>query len=566
MSLTLLLSLFACRSPDYGITAQQLTLELTSPEYGEFLGAEAALVTGRVSPMSASLVIEDQPVELAEDGSFSVALPMDGLDYRMIEVQASLASQSLRERVPVFSGSNPALSWPGQATARLTEAGLDEIGETVGAFIDATGWDTMIVEQIPSLDTDWVDIYPTGLTHLPTVALLEPDEDGIHTTILIEELSLGIEIDALDGWINIPIELGFSAVSVELLLSPTMEDDGSLWLYASEATIDLGETEIELGSLDGWLVELILDAIVGFIEPLGDILLESLLGEISSIELGGPLEFDTDLLGTRLAASLSSLWTDDAGLGAGLGIGINDAAPSGAPTIPTPGDGDGDPSSHAQLALHEGAIQLLLEDSFVDLLASFDLGGMFGSIIGAGVAGLPGGDQAPSGDGWCVSLDPGSAYVVRMKSSLEPLAQLHMPDFRFTAGVQQGSDCVDWIDASLELTLDIGLLDGRALDLQVQVPDGALLSYGASPGSYDEDEVVAALGSYMGTMIGLLGGFLDFDLGELLGGLGGGGSEDPLGGVLGDLDVQFTDSRPLLNDDGTWTEGLYVLSLDLFAD
>lgn len=566
MSLPLLLSLFACRSPDYGITAQQLTLELTSPEYGQFLGAEAALVTGRVSPMSASLVIEDQPVELAEDGSFSVALPMDGLDYRMIDVQASLASQSLRERVPVFSGSNPALSWPGQATARLTEAGLDKIGETVGAFVDATGWDTMIIEQIPSLDTDWVDIYATGLTHLPTVALLEPDEDGIHTTILIEELSLGVEIDALDGWINIPIGLGFSAVSVELLLSPTLEDDGSLWLYASEATIDLGEAEFELGSLDGWLVELILDAIVGFIEPLGDILLESLLGEISSIELGGPLEFDTDLLGTRLAAQLSSLWTDDAGLGAGLGIGINDEAPSGAPTIPTPGDGDGDASAHAQVAIHEGAIQLLLEDSFVDLLASFDLGGMFGSVIGAGVASLPGGDQAPSGDGWCVSLDPGSAYVVRMKSSLEPLAQLHMPDFRFTAGVQQGSDCVDWIDASLELSLNIGLLDGRALDLQVQVPDGALLFYGATPGSYDEDEVVAALGTYMGTMIGLLGGFLDFDLGELLGGLGGGDGTDPLSGVLGDLDVQFTDSRPLLNDDGTWTEGLYVLSLDLFAD
>lgn len=561
----LLLSLLACRSPDYGITAQSLSLELTSPEYGQFLGAEAALVTGRVSPRNATLLIEDQPVEIADDGSFSVALPMDGLDYLVVDVEASLATQSLRERIPVFSGTNPALSWPGQATARLTETGLDRIGETVGAFIDATGWDTMIIEQIPSLDTDWVDIYPTGLTHLPTVALLEPSTEGIQTTILLEELSLGIEIDAIDGWINIPIALGFSSISVDLLLSPTMEDDGSLWLYASEASIDLGEAEIELGTLDGWLLELILDAITGFIEPLGDVLLESLLGEISSIELGGPIAFDTDLLGTRLAASLSSLWTDDDGLGLGLGIGIDDAAPTGAPTIPTPGEGDGDTSAHAQVAVHEGAIQLLMQDAFIELLASIDLSGMFGSIIGAGVAGLPGGDQAPDGDGWCVSLDPGDAYVVRMKSSLLPLAQLHMPDFRFEAGVQQGSDCVDWIEASLELTLDIGLIDGKALDLQVQVPDGALLEYGAEPGTYDEDEVVAALGSYMGTMIGLLGGFLDFDLGELLGGLGG-GEGDVLGGVLGDLDVQFTDSRPLLNDDGTWTEGLYVLSLDIFAD
>lgn len=567
MASLLLLGLLGCKSPDYGVTAQVLRLELTAPEYGQFLGSEAARVAGTVSPRTALLQVEGQPVQPAEDGSFELFLPMDGLDFLVVDVEASLAGQHARERIPVFSGGNPAETWPGQASARLTRAGLDKVGEVVGATVDATGWAELLSEQIPSLDTDWVDIYSTGITHDPTVALLEPDEDGIHTTLLIENLNLEVVIEALDGFITFPMQIGFASVSAEILLEPTLESDGTLWLYVGEASLDLGEAEFQFGGLDGWILELIVDALTGFIEPLTDTLLETLLADFEAIELGGPIAFDTDLLGTRLALSLTGLWTDDAGLGAGLGVGIAEAADTGALRIPTPGEGDGDTNAQAQLAIHEGAIQLLLEEAFLDLLASFDLGGMFGSIIGAGVAGLPGGDQAPAGDGWCVSLDPGRAYVARMKSSLEPLAWLHMPDFRFTAGVQQGSECQDWLEASLELSLGIGLVDGQALDLQVQALDGALLYYGAAEGSYDEDEVIAGLGAYMGTMIGLLGGFLDFDLGSLLGGLGGGTTAgDPLSAVLGGVNPRVTDSRPLLNDDGTWTEGLYVLSLDLFAE
>lgn len=565
--LALSLGLLACSRPDYGLTSHTLELELTSPEYGIFLGDEEVTVTGRVAPAGAVLYVEDEPVQFGEGGAFTVVLPMDGLDYRMIEVQATLGAQSLRERVPVFSGQNPVLSWPGEATARLTTAGLDKLGEAVGSIVDATGWDTLITDAIPSVDTDYVDVYAVGVTHEPTVAYLTAGEDGIATQIVIADVALEIEINAIDGWIVVPIIVGFESISADVMLTPELSSDGLLSLVISDALIDIGAAEFEIGSLDGWLLELAVDAVNSLIEPLAELLLDLVLAEYGEIELGGPLAFETDLMGTSLAAELSTLWTDVEGMGAGLGIGINEAVSGGYPTIPTPSETDGLDGAHASVALHEGAFQLLLEDALIGLLADLDLGGTFGAIIGAGIEGLPGGDDAPSGDGWCVGFDPGDAYVVRMKESILPVAQLHMPDFRFEAGVESNGSCEDWIEASLEMTINLGLEGGTALDLGVEVPDGALLYYGADADSFTEDEVIAGLGEYMVTMIGLAGGFLDFDLDSLLGGLGGdGSSEDPLSAITGQLDVEITDSRKLYNDDGTWTEGLYVLSLNLFAD
>ncbi|NOY24616.1 MAG: hypothetical protein GXP62_01980 [Oligoflexia bacterium] len=565
--LPLAITLVACNRPDYGLTTQLLSLEVSSPEYGVFLGDQAAAVTGRVTPAGAQVSIEGQAVQTGENGDFNATVLLDGLDYRVIDIEASIGDQVQRQRIPVFSGHNPVDSWPGQATARLTTTGLDALGTTVGGLIDATGWDTMITDAIPSVDTDYVDVYAVGLTHQPTVATLVPGEDGIATTVVIDDISLEIEINALDGWVVIPIVVGFDSLSADVLLEPQLSSDGMLSLLISDATVDIGAADFKLGALDGWLLELAVDAVNSLVEPLADLVLQLILDQYGEIDLGGPLAFQTDLLGTSLAAQLSSLWTDTQGIGAGLGIGIDADASSADPTIPTPGESDGLDGAQASIAVHEGAVQLLLDDTLISLLSDFDLGGIFGSVIGAGVQGLPGGDQAPSGDGWCISMDPGDAYVVRMKPSLAPLAQLHMPDFRFTAGVENDGACEDWLDASLEVTIDIGLDGGTALDLGVEVPDGALLYYGADPDSYTQDEVIAGLGDQLSMMVDLAGGLLGLDLGSLLGGLSGDGTAtDPLSTLAGQLDVQVTDSRKLYNDDGSWTEGLYVLSLNLFAE
>ncbi len=559
--LLLAASVLGCSRPDYGMSSLDLELELTSPEYGVFLGDDAAVVTGRVSPAGAKLYVDGEPAQFGEGGAFEISLPMDGLDYRMIEVEASLGQQSARYRVPVFSGHDPLESWPGAATARLTTTGLDRLGETLGAIIDASGWDTQIMDAIPTVDTDYVDFYPLEVAHEPTVVLLSPDDSGIAAQLLMDNVSLELEVNAFDGLIVVPISIGFDQVTVDALVQLELDADDMLSLIISQASIDLGAAKFDFGGLDGTVLELVVDAITGVVEPLSDYLLKYLLDQYGVVELGGPLSFETDLLGTSLAASVADLHTDVEGIGAGLGIGINEPAPTGSLAVPVPGEADGAAGAQATLAVHEGLFQLLLSDSLIDMLGSLDLSGTYGALLGGFVTALPGGDQAPD-DGWCIDIEPGTAMVVRMKDDVAPLAQLHMPDFVITAGT--GSACDPWLQTSLELNLDIGVVDGSVIDLAVDVPDGAVLYYGADEGTWDEDEVVAGMGTMMSSLVGLVGGLVDLDLNSLIGGLSSGDPADPMTAALSNMNIQITDSRKLYNDDGTWTEGLYVLSADVW--
>lgn len=556
-------SVLGCSKPDYGLNTLTLELELTSPEYGVFLGEEAALVSGRVSPASATLFVEGQEIAMGEGGTFETTLPMDGLDYLVVDVEATLGSQYLRERVPVFSGNNPVETWTEAATARLTTTGFDRLGASLGAVVDNLGWDTAILDAIPSLDTDYVDIYASAVSHQPAQVTLEPDEDGIAAQILLADVSLDGEINALDGLIVVDLSVGFEEIVVDALVDIEMDSAGMLSLVIDSASVDIGKADFEFGALEGWILELVVDLLTSFIEPLSDGLLSWVLDEYGTIEVGGPLAFETDLLGTSLAAEVNDLYTDIEGLGAGVGIGINAPAPDSSAAMPTPGLDDGAEGAHATLAVHEGIFQLLLSDALIGLLAEFDLSGTYGDLLGTMIAGLPGGETAPS-SGWCIDLDPGSAYVVRMKESVLPVAQLHMPDFRLTAGA--GATCEPWIEASLEVNLDLGFADGTALDLAVNVPDGAVLSYAAEDGTWEEDEVVAGLGDMLGTLIGLAGGLLDLDLATLIEGLAGDPSSgDVLAIALADVEPAVVDSRKLYNSDGSWTEGLYVLSLQLWG-
>ena len=84
------LGLAGCRS-DYAVKSDRLgvdlELEVLSPSYGEFQGDGPAVVTGLVSPAQAKVLVEGQEVEVNDDGTFSVEVPVD-YAYRIIEVEA----------------------------------------------------------------------------------------------------------------------------------------------------------------------------------------------------------------------------------------------------------------------------------------------------------------------------------------------------------------------------------------------------------------------------------------------------------------------------------------------
>ncbi|MFT4978318.1 MAG: hypothetical protein ACI8S6_004226 [Myxococcota bacterium] len=543
------------RPRPHRLTAQEIepaSFSLTSPEYGAFLGDEDILVAGIASPPGTTVIINDQAVASGEDGTFSMTMPVDG-PYRIVEVLAG----DQRERVPVFSGHDPEDTWPGGISARLLPAGLTRIGTELGGVIDSTGWADLLGDSLPSVSGDGYSILPDGIVHDATVVVLEGTDGGVDTAISLRNVGIEytIGVDVFGTTLEAPMSLIFGEIALGAVAVPALDSDGIITLELTDPSLVLDSPDVTISILEGWVLEWILELVSDWIiEPLTDLLLDFVLAEFGVLELGGPLAFETDLLGTALSMVLADIGGDYDGVRAGLAVGIGEpASETFTVAMPTAEEGD---DSHAALGVHEGLIDVMLSSQLLGMLdQQLDLAGSFGDIIGAGVAQLPGGSDIPDGDGWCFSIDPGTATVARMQASVAPLAVLYIPDLVVEFGIQQGSSCEDWLVASLATEVQLNIEDGSALGIDLVVAEGAILYYGAD--DWNEDEVVAGLGDYVGTLIGFLGGAFSLDLADLLGGT-------ELIPGLSPLSIEVTDSEPLLNEDGTWTEGLYRVSVDLW--
>ena len=543
-----------CRNDYEIITAEieSVSLEVTSPQYGEFLGSEGAWVTGTVSPISTIVIIEDEVATVDEDGAFSHFVAVE-TPYRIIEVLA----QEERLRVPVFSGHDPAETWPGGLTARITPAGLTRMGEEIGALIDASSWAQTLESVLPSISDSSYGFTPVGITHDPSAVLLTGVDSGIDTVININNVVIEYDgwIDVLGYYLEVPISLGVGTVALGAVAVPTLDDARMLTLELTDTTVAFDEPDVAISVLEGWVLEWVLELVSDWIvEPLSELLLDLVLSQWGTLELGGPLAFNTDLLGTEISLEVAEVGGDASGLAAGVAVGIDEPV-SEEFTVATPIVEDGD-TSHLELGLHEGLIDTMLSEELLGILdQSLELSGSFGDIIGAGVMLFPGGNQAPEGEGWCLSMDPGTATVARLQPSVDPLAVIYIPDLVVNFGILQGGQCEDWLVASLAAELSLAVEDGAALAIELTAPEGAVLYYGAS--DWEEDEVVAALGGYVGTMVSLLGGFTELDLSILFG-------EVTLIDGMSPLSLSITDSAVLLDEDGAWTEGLYQVSMELW--
>ncbi len=556
------LLLVGCRA-DYAFVPidETLTLELTSPHYGDFLGDADAQVEGKVYPDDAIVHVEGVELSDLSHGAFRTAVAVDHA-YRIVDVEAWHGDQYLRERIPVFSGHDPIDTWPDGATGRLLPAGLELLGEQLGGMIDDTGWADQITAAMPSYEGEFVSFYATGAIHDPTVVVLDAVEGGIDVGIAINNLVLGYEVvvDVYGYGFSSDISFGYGLIEITAMATPWLDDDGIVWLELSETGVALDEPDAEFGDLEGWVVEWILDLLNEYVsEPLGEWLLDFVLAEFGTFELGGPFAFEQDLMGTMLAAELVELAGDEEGLALGLGIAIDEPMPEVAPAIPMPGL-DEAPDAHAVLGLHEGLLDIMLGDTLLGMLdQGMDLGGFMGDMIGGPMENLPGGDDIPDNDGWCFSLEPGDAYVVRMQEGIAPLAVLYLPDLQVEIETMHGSSCEDWLEASLAVELGIEVTDdGSVIGIDLDVVEGAVLDY-ATEDSWEEAEVIDGLGGFLESLLSLLGGMIEIDLGELLG-----GTDDPLGMGI-DLQPRIVDSVRLEDADGSWTEGLYAVSLDVFG-
>ena len=513
---------------------------MDAPVYGQFAGDGPVQVRGQVTDPGAKVWVEGREVVVGSDGTFHVELPVGG-PYRIVDVEAANPKSHLRERLPVFSGRDPMETWPGGLSVRFTPRGLSHIGDTLGATLD----DLQVFEGIAS------GIGATA-THDPIDVTLLSDPTGIALVGTVRDLVFALDID-LFGLGD--LRVGFETLALGATLLPEVDPQGYIVLSVTDTTVVVGDPILELGALDPQIIEDLLGGLTGGLSSLLDGVLDGVLGA-TGIPLGGPFDIETDLLGTPVSMRLDDLFTDEDGLAVLLGLDLGDAEQP--VTVVAAPSWIGVGPSDLTLGVHEGLMQALLTSDLLDLLdQDLALEGVLGTVLGVTIEGLPGGYMAPENTGWCLKVDPGSARVARLQSGTDPLATLYLPDLSFDIGVNTATaSCSPWLEASVALEVGFALRNGSELELELAVTEGVVHHY-ASTGNWTEEEVIASLGGLLEGLLGLVGGQLDVDLNDLLGGTLG-------GGLLGESSLNLLDAQPLDDERGQPIEGLYGWSFRLW--
>ncbi len=527
-----------------------LALTITSPAYGTFAGdSPTVTVSGHTTRPDGYVWVEGSRVNVGPEGNFSVELPVDG-DWRTVDIEASAqlagVTTHLRERIPVFAGHDPMESWTGGVGVRATPELLAGLGEIVEDTIDALGWEDLILGLIPAFDSSAFSLAPVSVTHAPIDVDLLPADGSVALNLTIPDFELTVDLESADLGLYLPVTIGYDRIEIGASLVPSIED-GSIALALTTGAVDLGTPIIQLGGIDPVFLEGLLGGVDDWLSGLGELLVDLLLGFIPAISLP-PLETSLDLFGMQLTTSVDDFGADTRGIYAALGIGFGAKVPApGTITIPEPLDGD------VAVTLHEGLFQQLLASDLLALLEQdLVIGEPFSGALSLPLMGLPGGNELPAATGWCLDIGLGEARLARVKPGTDAVAKLYLPDVDVAFAYNDATHaCEPWLTANLAMELDV-VADGTVLGFDLHVPDGAVLFYGASV-PVDEDEVVATLGGSLSALLGLLGGTLDIDLADLLGGTTGGTS------LLGDLSPRIVGSEALPDADG-----VVVLDLEIF--
>ena len=538
------------------------SLTLTEPQYGVFYGDDSIPVVGRVEPADAKVIIEGEEITPQSDGTFSYDLPIERVRaYHIVDV--TVQDADIEERIPVFTGLDPKDTWPGGMSARLLPNGLDVLGAAIGSQIDASGWASQISAQLPDVDWTWIGFRPNGVVHDPTLLKLKGVDDGLAVDIALMGVGIDYELWYLDqsgAEQTGPMYIIFDEIGIGATAVPEITEEGVLTFSFVDADLTMDAPDFQFGALEGWIMEWVVDNLWTWVlEPVTENILETVLSEIGTIEIGGPFAFETELMGNPFSLALDDVRGDPDGLALGVDLQFGALENTQADDVVIPSQEEA-PNAQLAVGLHEGLLQEFLAGELLSLLSQdLDLGGPFGAILGNGIMTLPGGDDAPDGDGWCLSINPGSATSVRLQQGIEPLAYLFIPDLMVNIGIKDGNDCEDWLVASLATEVGLRVEEGSKLTFDFTMPEGKILYYGAD--DYDEQEVLYAFSNYLQTMIGLLGGVAEIDLADIL--AGGGTGNDALG--LGEVNIEIVDSQPLWGENLS-QRGLYAISLNIWPN
>ncbi|TVQ93365.1 MAG: hypothetical protein EA397_04400 [Deltaproteobacteria bacterium] len=552
--------LAACGTERVSAADTPLELIIESPSYGQFLGDGPIRVTGQVSDPGANLQIGGQPVQVDGAGRFAVLVDFDG-DYEVVDIQLGRqAGPALRERIPVFAGQDPMESFVAEIPARVTNDGLERLGVELGRAFDETGWSEQIANALPSWSGSDLSLSAKGVEHEPTRVEIQGAEGGLDVGLAIRDFRIVYEARAsiFGGTIEADLEIGYDRVGAAALAQPAIRDDGVVFLRASNTSVDLTDARVSIGDIHVEVAEAALDGLGWVVTWLGENLGDVLFDLIDEVEIGGPFDFETDLMGTELSLALRQVAGEPQGLTLGATVGIDQPAPHRGLNTPYPlGSDRVSEPVHLAVGVHEGLLHSMVGGAISEALSEdLDLGPI-GGVLGTVVGNLPGGEYAPDGATWCFDLAPGPATLVRLRDGIDPLGSLFLPDIDLTIGTLEQGVCDPWIISNIAIDANI-VAQGSTLRVNLGIGDGAVMYYGAPSHVWREEEVVDSLSSLIDSVAGILGGQLTFDLAELIGGLSG-------EGFIGEVEPKILDSQPM-SFDAKPIDGMYALSLSLWGE
>lgn len=557
------LLLAACAGTSEVREDRRLSIEILQPSYGAFLQDGPIEVVGIASDAGATVLVEGVSVPVSGDGTFRTTLQFDG-DYEVVDVKGGGDGLlDTRVRVPVFAGNPPADSWPGAMSGRMTNAGLQRLGEGLGAQVDETGWADGLLGVLQPIDTDVAKITPKAVTHDPTQVVITGVEGGLRIGIQLKRLTITADAEYDFGILDGEVELGivYDTVTVTLLATPRVRDeDGVVVLSIDDSQIDFNDPDVTVDGGPVGPLGFLADLAGGLLEPAGEWLVDQLLaaigGTVGEIELGGPFDFETDVGEATIAIKLEEVGGDPEGLPFLMGVGLNEPIKDSLPPIPPPSASTRvDEEGHLVIGVHEHLFDGLIGDQ-VDAALGGELDvSDFSSVIGTFVKQLPGGQFAPQGD-WCVAIDPGDAQVFRLKDGIEPMGFLYLPDMTIDLGVDAGAGCETWLLANLAMEIAV-VPDGTEIGVEIGIGEGAILQYGAPREAWTETELLVGLGELVGTIGSFAGGQLSFDLAELF---ADAGEQEGLAGSLPPVEPRIIDCQP------TEVEGVFAVTAIVWGE
>ena len=206
---TALLALpFGCRGGDETQTRPPIVeITVDEPHSGAFVGGAEALVAGSINDPQAELWVAGERVNVDRHGRFETVVPVDGA-WRIVDLVAANPRSETTERIPVFSGSDPMETWPGGTTMRLTAAGLADLGDLVGATLDATGWQAGLEDLIAGSQ---VEAAPVEMALVPT-------DGGVDIQLLFADLLWSFDVE-LPLFGATPVSVSFSELALSAAAS-----------------------------------------------------------------------------------------------------------------------------------------------------------------------------------------------------------------------------------------------------------------------------------------------------------------------------------------------------------